>query len=362
MKPLAFTIAQTLTKIFLRDRQTIFFSLLFPVIFMVVFGFVDNQEQDAISLGIVNNAPGPLAEDFIDILERNPLFTVSEGDEQSLRESLIAGDTTMVLVLPAEFQETDSSVDLGLLVDAAQVQQLGLIMPVLEQSLLAVERQLRNTEPLFTLSVEDVQARSQRYLDFLIPGLLAFTLMQVSIAGSGFNIVEYRRKGILKRLFVTPLQPRDFISGIVMSRIILCIMQIAVLLGIAVLFLDVSILGSYLDLFVVIFLGAVIFLCIGFLLGSVAKTQQSIQAIGNLVIFPQIFLSGIFYPIESLPGFMQPVASVLPLSFVANALREIANNGAGLVNIPIDMIGITVWMVVSFVAATRYFVWKEVAA
>ena len=290
------------------------------------------------------------------------MFTISEGEEETLRESLIVGDTTMVLILPAEFQETDSSVELGLLVDAAQVQQLGLIMPVLDQSLLAVERQLRNTEPLFTLAVEDVQARSQRYLDFLIPGLLAFTLMGTAIGGSGFNIVEYRRKGILKRLFVTPLQPRDFIAGIVMSRIVLCIMQIAVLLGIAVFFLDVSIIGSYLNLFVIIFLGSIIFLSIGFLLGSLAKTQQSIQAIGNLVIFPQIFLSGIFYPIETLPGFIQPVASVLPLSFVATALREIANNGAGLLDIPIDMIGIVVWMVVSFVAATRFFVWKEIAS
>lgn len=139
-------------------------------------------------------------------------------------------------------------------------------------------------------------------------------------------------------------------------------MQISVLLGIAVFFLDVIVLGSYLSLFVIIFLGAIIFLCIGFLLGSLAKTQQSIQAIGNLVIFPQIFLSGIFYPIESLPNFMQPLATVLPLSFVANALREIANNGAGLMEIPVDMVGILVWVAISFVAATRFFVWKEVAA
>jgi ABC-2 type transport system permease protein len=329
---------------------------------MVVFSFVGSQDQEPISLGIVNNAPGPLAEDFIQLLEANPLFSVTRGEEQPLRETLIAGDTTLVLIVPERFQETDSSVELGLLVDAAQIQELGLIMPVLEQSLLAVERQLRNTEPLFTLAVEDVRARSQRYLDFLIPGLLAFTLMQVSIAGSGFNIVEYRRKGILKRLFVTPLQPRDFIIAIVMSRITLCILQIAVLLGIAVLFLDVSILGSYLALFTVIFLGAIIFLCIGFLLGSLAKTQQSIQAIGNLVIFPQIFLSGIFYPIDTLPGFIQPVAEILPLSFVATALREIANNGTSLLEIPLIMAGIIAWLLVSFLAATRYFVWKEVAA
>jgi len=355
-------IAKTLTKIFFRDRQAIFFGLFFPVIFMTVFSFVDNQGQDPISVGVVNNAPGTLSQNFIDMLSGNPMFAVVEGEENGLRESLIEGDTTMVLVLPNEFRETDTGVQIRLLVDAAQIQQLNLIMPVLEQTLLTMERQLRNTEPLFSLAIEDVRARSQRYLDFLMPGLLAFTLMQVSIAGSGFNIVEYRRKGILKRLFVTPLQPKDFITGIVMSRITLCVLQISVLLGIAVLFLDVTVLGSYLSLYSVIIMGAIIFLCLGFLLGSIAKTQQSIQAVGNLVIFPQIFLSGIFYPIESLPALVQPVASLLPLSFVANALREIANNGFNLLQIAPDMIGILVWIFISFFAATRYFVWKEVAA
>ncbi|MBL4819717.1 MAG: ABC transporter permease [Gammaproteobacteria bacterium] len=362
MNSLPLTIANALTKIFLRDRQAIFFSMFFPIVFMVVFSFVGSQNQDPIPIGIVNNAPGPLSQDFIDILEENSLFSVTEGIEESLRASLIEGDTTMVLVLPREFRATDTEVELRLLVDAAQVNQLGLIMPVLEQTLLVVERQLRNSEPLFSLAIEDVRARSQRYLDFLIPGLLAFTLMQVSISGSGFNIVEYRRKGILKRLFVTPLQPRDFIIGIVMSRITLCVMQITVLLLVAIFFLDVSILGSYVSLYSVIIMGAIIFLCLGFLLGSIAKTQQSIQAIGNLVIFPQVFLSGIFYPIDSLPALAQPLASVLPLSFVANALREIANNGANLLQIVPDMIGMIVWIVISFIAATRYFVWKEVAA
>lgn len=361
MTSLPITIAKTLTKIFLRDRQAIFFSLFFPIIFMTVFSFVGNQSQDPISVGVVNNAPDSLSRDFVNMLIENPLFTVIEGEESELRESLIEGETTMVLVLPEAFRETDTGVEIRLLVDAAQIQQLGLIMPVLEQTLLTMERQLRDTEPLFSLVIEDVRARSQRYLDFLIPGLLAFTLMQVSIAGSGFNIVEYRRKGILKRLFVTPLQPKDFIIGIVMSRITLCVIQISVLLGIAVFFLDVTILGSYLSLYSVIIMGAIIFLCLGFLLGSIAKTQQSIQAVGNLVIFPQIFLSGIFYPIESLPALIQPVASILPLSFVANALREIANNGVNLLQIAPDMIGILVWIIVSYVAATRYFVWKEVA-
>ncbi len=234
-------------------------------------------------------------------------------------------------------------------------------MPLLEQTLISIEREFRNIEPMFTLTVEDVQARSQRYLDFLLPGLLAFTLMQLSIAGSGFNIVEYRRKGILKRLFVTPIRPRDFIASIVMARMAIVLIQLTVLILVAVLALDVTIVGNFVSFYFIVMLGTFIFLCLGFCLGSVAKTQQAVMAVGNIVIFPQIFLSGVFYPIESMPELIQPIAKILPLSFVSTAMREIANNGASLLSIAPSLLGIALWFVIAFVLATRLFVWKEVA-
>ncbi len=345
----------------LRDRQAIMFSLFFPIAFMLVFGFTTGN-RDPIELGVVNNSQSELADKFIETLNENPLFSVTEGGEEDLRAALIEGDSKMVLILPAEFQDTESGSQLRLLVDLAQTRQLSLILPVFEKALVTVERELRNTRPMFSLSVEDVKARSQSYIDFLIPGLLAFTLMQISISGSGFNIVEYRRKGILKRLFVTPVQPRDFIMGLVLARLLLCVVQLSVLLGIAVFFLDVTIVGDFASLYLVIVLGSVIFLSLGFCLGSIAKTQQAIMAMGNLFIFPQMFLSGIFFPIDSLPELVQPLASVLPLTFVANALREIASNGLSLLEILPDLTGIAVWLVGGFLLATRLFVWKEFAS
>lgn len=358
---LQFHLARVFLKIFLRDRQSIFFSLFFPIIFMTVFGFVNNGEQDAIEIGIVNNSGSTVAADFSQLLIDDPLFNVTLGEEEQLRDALVEGDQTMVLVLPETFDAQGEGSELRLLVDAAQVQQLGLIMPVLEQALISIEREFRNIEPMFTLAVEDVQARSQRYLDFLLPGLMAFTLMQLSIAGSGFNIVEFRRKGILKRLFVTPIQPRDFISSIVMARMAIVLIQLTVLIAFAVFMLDVRILGNFASFYFVIILGTFIFLCLGFCLGSIAKTQQAVMAVGNIVIFPQIFLSGVFYPIESMPALVQPIAYVLPLSFVSTAMREIANSGASLLSITPSLLGIAAWLVVSFVLATRLFVWKEVA-
>lgn len=347
--------------IFLRDRQSIFFSLFFPIIFMTVFGFINSGEQEAVRIGIVNESGSEVSTNFIGLLNSNPLFEVTEGEEATLRAALVEGDQTLVLVLPAGFNNQSDGTELRLLVDAAQVQQLGMIMPVLEQTLISIEREFRNIEPMFSLAVEDVQARSQRYIDFLLPGLMAFTLMQLSIAGSGFNIVEYRRKGILKRLFVTPILPRDFITAIVLARMAIVLIQLSVLIAFAVFLLDVRILGSFVSFYLLVMLGTFIFLCLGFCLGSIAKTQQAVMAVGNIVIFPQIFLSGIFYPIESMPELIQPIAKILPLSFVATGMREIANNGASLLEITPSLLGIAIWFVIAFVLATRLFVWKEVA-
>ena len=347
--------------IFLRDRQSIFFSLFFPIIFMTVFGFINNREQDAVKIGIVNESTSSAATNFIELLHGNPMFAVTEGTEAVLRSALVAGDQTLVLVLPVAFDASSEGTELRLLVDAAQVQQLGLIIPVLEQTLISIEREFRNIAPMFSLAIEDVQARSQRYIDFLLPGLMAFTLMQLSIAGSGFNIVEYRRKGILKRLFVTPIKPKDFITAIVLARMLIILIQLTVLIAFAVFLLDVTIVGSFASFYLLVVLGTFIFLCLGFCLGSIAKTQQAVMAVGNIVIFPQIFLSGIFYPIESMPALMQPIAKILPLSFVSTGMREIANNGASLLEITPSLIGIAVWFVIAFVLATRLFVWKEVA-
>lgn len=356
-----FHLAKIFLKIFLRDRQSIFFSLFFPIIFMTVFGFVNNREVDAINIGVINQSSDPIAVEFIQELMDNPIFTVTVGFEDRLRPQLEEGEQTLVLIIPREFNADASGTRLRLLVDASQAQQLGLIMPVLETSLVEIEREFRNIEPMFSLLVEDVKARSQSYLDFLLPGLMAFTLMQLSIAGSSFNIVEFRRKGILKRLFVTPIEPKDFIAAIVMARMTIVLIQLTVLIAFALFVLNVNITGSLINFYLMIVLGTFIFLCLGFCIGSIAKTQQAVMAIGNIFIFPQMFLSGIFYPIESMPELVQPIASLLPLSFVATGMREIAINGAALSAVIPSLLGIAVWFVVSFVLATRLFVWKEVA-
>ena len=348
-------------KIFSRDRQAIIFSLIFPLLMMMAFGFFNNGETEPIAIGVADNANSALSLNFIDSIDGNPLFTVVRGTEQSLRPQVIDGNIGLALVIPEEFSGDPANINLRVLIDTSETTQMNTVIPLLQQALVDVERDLRNLEPLFDLAIEDVESRTQSYLDFLVPGLLAMALMQIAMGGSGFNLVEFRRKGILKRLFVTPVQPKNFITGLVLSRLVIVIIQLSILLGIAILLLDITFIGNLFNLYVFIILGTTIFLSLGFCMGSLAKTQQAIMAMNMLLTWPQMLLSGIFYPIDAMPSIVQPMANLLPLSFVVNGLRGVAIEGANVITLMTNVIGILIWVVIALGFAIKLFNWKEVA-
>ncbi|MDG2020087.1 MAG: ABC transporter permease [SAR86 cluster bacterium] len=353
-------LAKVFLKIFLRNRQAILFSLFFPLIFIGAFSF-SGSERDPFVIGISDMSKSSISSDFIVSLQNEALFSVVEGEFSDLKTDLISGEIEGLILIPQNFEKIDELGDLEFYVDASQTRQVSVIQKAIDASLISIERKIRNISPLFTINLKDVKARPQRYIDFLLPGLLAFMIMNLSIAGSGFNVVEYRRRGILKRLFVTPIRPKDFIISIVLARMLIVLVQLSVVLSIALFALNIKIIGSYFSFYLAVILGTFIFLCIGFALGSLAKTQEGIRPIVGLVTFPQVILSGVFFPISSMPEIIQPIVYALPLSSLASALRDIANDGVSLFTVSYSTIGILIWVVIAFFISTKFFVWKEVA-
>lgn len=358
---LTLVMTKVFLKIFSRDRQAIIFSLIFPLLMMLAFGFFNSGDVDPVAIGIADEANSALSRDFIASIDANPLFAIAQGTEQSLRVQVINGNIGLAILIPEEFRGNPANVALRVIIDTSQTAQMNTVIPLLQQTLVDIERDLRGLEPLFDLTIVDVEARTQTYLDFLVPGLLALMLMQIAMGGSGFNLVEFRRKGILKRLFVTPIQPNNFIAGLVLSRLLIVMVQISVLLGIAIFLLDITFIGNLLTLYMFIILGTTVFLSLGFCLGSLAKSQQAIMAMNMLLTWPQMLLTGIFYPIEAMPSIVQPLANVLPLSFVVNGLRGVAIDGANLAALMPNIIGILVWLAIALGFAIKLFNWKEVA-
>jgi len=355
-------------RMYRRDRQSVFFGLFFPVFFMLALGFLAAAEPEPVDVAVVQPGGGS-ADPLVSALTAHELLDVTiEREESTAREKLEDGEYALVLLLPEGTLEAGSApaptaapIRLTVLVNAAQLQQMQQALTVLNAVLAAVENEIRQTEPLFQLDVQDVLARNVRYIDFLVPGLLAFMVLQLSIAGSGFNVVEYKRKGILKRLFVTPLRPIEFVASLVGARLVVVLVQITLLLAVAELIFDISIEGSPVLIYLFVILGSILFLSLGFALGGIAKTQSAIMAFGNLVIFPQVFLASVFFPLEALPEWLRPLAALLPLSFVADAIRRIANDGAALTSLGVDLLGIGVWTALSLGLAVALFNWSEAA-
>jgi ABC-2 type transport system permease protein len=266
-----------------------------------------------------------------------------------------------MLIIPKGMNIDEDNIDIKLLVDKSQTQFIQTMEPILNQSLLSIERQITGNIPMFELVVEDIKSRTLTYIDFLLPGIMAFMLMNLSIAGSGFNVVEFRRRGILKRLFVTPIKPIDFVIAIVLARMVIVLGQLSIIFSFALFILDANMVGNIVNLYFVIVLGVLMFLTLGFSLGSLAKTQESVGVMATIFIYPQLVLSGVFFPLESLPVFIQPFAEILPLTLVADAMRSIANDGLQLVDVYFNFIGIAIWIVIGMLVSTKLFVWKEVA-
>jgi ABC-2 type transport system permease protein len=266
-----------------------------------------------------------------------------------------------MLIIPKGMNIDEDNIDIKLLVDKSQTQFIQTMEPILNQSLLSIERKITGNIPMFELVVEDIKSRALTYIDFLLPGIMAFMLMNLSIAGSGFNVVEFRRRGILKRLFVTPIKPIDFVIAIVLARMVIVLGQLSIIFSFALFILDANMVGNIFNLYFVIVLGVLMFLTLGFSLGSLAKTQESVGVMATIFIYPQLVLSGVFFPLESLPIFIQPFAEILPLTLVADAMRSIANDGLQLVDVYLNFIGIAIWIVIGMLVSTKLFVWKEVA-
>ena len=358
-KPQAY-LTKVFIQIFLRNKQYIIFSLILPILILGIVGLNDG-DSDPIDIGLVDNSKSNLSKQLTEQLTMNNLFNVKEDSEDKLREDLVNGDLMIVLIIPDAMNIEANNLNIKLLVDKSQVQFMQTIQPILNQSLLSIERQITGNTPMFKLAIEDVKSRTLSYIDFLLPGIMAFMLMNLSIAGSGFNVVEFRRRGILKRLFVTPIKPIDFVIAIVIARMVIVLGQLSIIFSFALFILDANIVGSIFNLYFVIMLGVLMFLTLGFSLGSLAKSQESVGVMATIFIYPQLVLSGVFFPLESLPLFIQPFAEILPLSLVADAMRSIANDGLQLFDIVRNFIGIALWIVIGMIISTKLFVWKEVA-
>lgn len=357
------TLTAASIKMFLRNRQALFFTLFMPFLIMVIFGLLNFEGNGTIKLGIVTDQPSDATKQFVEKLKQVPAFEISEGDEASQRSALQDGDRDLILVLPNDLIPTgqpsgEPKTITALISNARQIQaQTGL--SVMQQVLDQTTLQIVQAPSLFAIETQNVDTRDFRYIAWLLPGIVAIAIMQMSVFSVSFVFVDYKEKGILKRLLATPLKPYQFVGANVITRLLVALVQTGILISLGIVFFKITVAGSWLLIALIAILGAVMFLGLGFAISGFAKTVESVPAVANLIIFPQFFLAETFFPIDNMPGWLATIVHYLPLSYFSTSLRAVITEGAGFTAVAPNLLWMLGWSIALVGLAIYTFSFEE---
>lgn len=229
-----------------------------------------------------------------------------------------------------------------------------------------VLRQLLNSEqavetkprPISEWRAEAIEGRQIRYIDWVIPGVLAMNLMFSGLYGVGYVIVRYRKNGVLKRLQASPVSPVVFLSAQLLSRLMIMLITSGLVFAVSHYFLSFMMLGSYLDLFVVAVVGNFSLLTMGLLVASRLANEELANGLLNLLSFPMLLLSELWFSLDDAPAWMLQLSQCLPLTHMVQAARAIMLEGATLTDVSYQLGVMAILSLVFLGIAAKIFSWR----
>jgi len=361
---------KAVTRNWLRSRSGLFFSFLFPVIFLLVFGSIFGASTSSIPLTVQNGdasggAATRLSQTFVGALNSTKVLRIAELAPSAnatayirAQAGVFGGDPRLLLIPKGFGANITAGLPVKLTYISSPADQLGAeVGGIISSVANAFNFQLAGTRQLIGLSYLSSSVRPLRQVDYYMPGLIAAFMMTNGVIGLTSVATEFRRTGLTKRLSATPLTKLEWMVGNVVSQTVLALLLAAVmiLLGEGVFHTTVTV-----DAYTLITLvsGAVLFSGIGMTLAGLVKDPEAASGLGNAIAFPMMFLSGTYWPVDIMPSYLQAAARVLPLTYFSDGLRDamlVSNTSALLVNL-----GVVAAFAVAFVAVgasvTR---WKE---
>lgn len=359
-------------RMFFRDRATVMWAILFPIIFMGLLGLgFGRADPVTFGVGVIDEDGTPWSVTLWTTLANDtlPFELANQTDRDAGIDAVEDGTLDILLIIPAGFADFmdnqtspagDRNQTLALVAFwGFDDQGSGLVaLQAVNDVADGFFRAATLSPAKLGIASQSVTAQSLDYIDFLAPGILSMAIMQSGVYGLALFIVSSREKRILKRLHATPAGAAYILAGRIVPALLISLVQTALLLTIAVVAFGVNIVGNLGILLVAALFGAIVFISLGFLVSSVSKSADSAENLTGLVTFPMFFLGGVFIPIERLPEAVQVIAYMMPLTYFSDALREVMIRGAGFGDIAVDLGVLAVFAVAVFALAVKLFRWE----
>jgi ABC-2 type transport system permease protein len=346
---------------YLRNAAGLFFGLIFPVILILIFGAIFSSGfSGTISLYYQNHDGGQISTSFLNTLNSTSMVKlVSVSDSENFSQYLSAHSASDGLIIPPDFSANyvaGQPVNVTLYGNPSQSSSsivIGTVTGVINGFNLA----RYGGSAIIGISQTTANAQVTKYIDFLVPGLVGFSIL-VSPMFSLVNISsEYKRTKLFKQLSLTPLTKIEWLASKVLFYILLSASSFLLMTVVGVFVFGAHIVLS-LWLIPFLVLGPMFFASLGMLVGTVSKSTETASVVGNIITFPMMFLSGTFFPISLMPTYLQYFAHVLPLFYIIDGLNGVMIYG-NYAQAMIDLAVVAAITITAFVAATRLFKWRE---
>ncbi len=367
-----------------RNRLGLVMLILMPIFMMGMVGFIfpSNNSLNNVKVGLVNqdvafNGSTVGSQAFLDALNQINIQThmldISNAtDLTGLRDSVQKGDIQGGIVIPSNFTQcllTNQQGTLTIVTDNSNPQVSAAMQTALTavfqrigttMAQYNVGRLINATNPLaivqpYDIQVEGVVSGHSSYFDFIAPGIMAMTVMMSVMTGLPAAISQEKEVGTLDGMMVAPINRLSIIVGKTLAQTARGLLQGVLILILASLLFGVSIQGNIVLVFGLLLLGVFSFVGLGVVLTSFAKDQETAMMVMMTLMFPMMFLSGVFFPVQQMPWYMQDISKVLPLTYAADALRKVMVLGAGIPQISTELIILITFGIVMIAIALPVF-------
>jgi ABC-2 type transport system permease protein len=346
------SLSAAILKGFFRDKASVFFALVFPLMFLVLFGgLLGSQGQSKVDLvqvgevALFEQLPPGAQEAFDDT------FEVEEVDDLDAAIALVReGDADVAVEerageLVAHYTQTDQT--------KAAITQ-GALRAFVDGANVAATGQ----PPAYTLTAERVEDESLSTIQFVTPGLLGWAVAMSAAFGAAATLQGWRQSKLLRRLQLAPVSTRTVVAARVVVTIGIAIVQMLVFVGLGVMAFDLRLHGSWWASVPLLVIGTLCFMAVGLFAGATTKTVEGAVNMANFLVLPMAFLGGSFFPLDGAPAWLQAFAKVLPLHWLNEGMLDVLVRGEGPAAVLLPMAVLAGFALVLTLLAARLFRWE----
>jgi ABC-2 type transport system permease protein len=339
-----------------RNPATFAFGFIFPIVFISIFGLIGSQQKISVGIMTTSNTTNPIVSD----LKKQSYVTIITDTQANLQKQLNKGK--LAGYMDVQSGKISQTYTVSLFTSSANPIQAGQIQSqikgIIDRNNLILSGV---SNPPITYVQKEVASRASRYIDFALPGQIGFSLLSTAIFGTVFGLIYLKKALILKRMFATPTKAMTILVAQGTSRLVMALLQTILILAIGVFVFHFYLphgFQTFIELIILSTFGLIAFLGFGYFMAGLSNDENSAGPLVNLVTLPQFLLSGTFFPTESLPMWLQPVANNLPLSYFNISARIITTEGGTLIQTWPYMAGLMAWGILMYILAAKTFRWQ----